>query len=81
MKRIIICILILIMVFSSSVSAEMDFDLSADADKIVSTEIELNPGELVKVIVLKENADINNTTDNFRKGQLGYVKKDYHPNK
>lgn len=63
MKRIIICILILIMVFSSSVSAEMDFSLSADADKIVSTEIEINPGELVKVIVLKENANINNINE------------------
>lgn len=59
-KKLISVLLVAMLAFSVTVSAEMGFSLSADADKLTGTEIKLAPGEMVKVFVLDENADIEN---------------------
>jgi len=59
-KKLISVLLVAVLAFSLTVSAEMGFSLSADEDKLTSTEISLSPGELVKVFILDENADIEN---------------------
>ena len=59
-KKLISVLLVAMLAFSLTVSAEMGLSLSADADKLTSTEIQLAPGEMVKVFVLDENADVEN---------------------